>query len=331
MMPISADRLFAKIFKDRQYALADRKFWHLIETYTRTEWMILRIFYGFTFFVALTTTLLAVTFDFNETRLFVLNFCLSLTDCKTFSLIWILNFSYQLIVVVVSILVFSAYFGVIFMLMSHACFKVDVVIETVKGLKTFCDHEKMNAKYWRIYNRYFIKKQMQQILIQSLDTKNFIEEAQSYMEISIFTELIILGLVICTTIFSISKSATGSMICLACSILSTVLLFVYNFAGQQLQNKLDELVEAVYSLPWYNLHFRDQKDFLFILMSLQKFRGFHGIFFYLSHETFHQVGHQKDFMKSLKICLFCRFPSRHTRCSHFLSQDSKKQTTLLVC
>jgi 7tm Odorant receptor len=261
----------------------------LIETYTNTEWKVLTFFLASTVAMIFLLIFSVLVFDLNKTKLIFIDFCLTISECQTFSGVWFMNFFYQFITVVLGMFIFFGYFGTVFMLISHACFKVDSVIVTVKQLRKFCEHKKMNVKYWRIYNQYFIKKYTRKALMESLDTRNFIEMAQSYIAATVLADTLILCIMVCMTLFAITKSDTNLLVCTIGLMLSSSQLYIYNFSGQRLQNKLDELVDAVYDLPWYNMHFMVQRDILFILMSLQKFRGLHGIFFFLSHETFYKV------------------------------------------
>jgi 7tm Odorant receptor len=279
----TAVQLFKKISIDRQYIKQRRQFWYLIEKYTKVEWMALKLLYASIISQIFILNFCVLTFDVNETKFLFIDFCVTFTDCEKLSLVWFINFFYQQVMALVAMFMFFAHFGTVFMLLSHACFKVDTVIVTVKKLGRLCEHSKMNLKYWRIYNHELIERRIRKILAESCDARHFIGMAQTYIATTILAETVILCLIVCMSLFSITKSHANLPICyvsISCSILQ---LFVYNFIGQRLQSKLEELIEAVYNLHWYNMHPK------VILMSLQRFRGFHGIFFYLSHETFYQV------------------------------------------
>jgi 7tm Odorant receptor len=272
-MNAKSNQLIAKVLRDTNYGSVDARFWKTIESYTNIEWKLLLLFYVITIGMASSLMYVNFVFQINETRLpydFYIPFVSSYENLTN----WLINYLFQFVVTFFAVSATLAYTAIMIIVMCHGCLKVDTVICTVESFDGSADQNE--AKRW-----------LENVAAESKDLLDYLEMANGLIAPSTLTDTLILCSSVCLAIFSFAEEF--SFVC--CTILFVALfqMYAYNFGGQQVRNKLDDLNFAVYDSHWYNLSFKQQKDVLFVMVSLQSFKGFNSFFFELSHATFYKV------------------------------------------
>jgi 7tm Odorant receptor len=271
---VKQKQLVGKIISDTKYTKANERFRTIIESYSRMEWKILILCCVVLIGVSFIQCWLNLVFILNESQLpfdFYIPQISSSTD-------WVLSYAFQLLVIYFAADTVAAYFAVTVIVISHASFKADTVICTVKSLQQEAKLE--DFKNW-----------LTRVTDESNDLIDFIELANEFVAPSCLSDILVLCSAVCLAMFSFSRSTSGSILCTSVMVSAIFQLYVYNLGGQQLKNKLSDLTFSVYNTEWYNLPHKQQKDVLQIMVALQKIKGFNGIFFELSHATFQKVNY----------------------------------------
>jgi hypothetical protein len=266
-------QLIAKLMSDTDYRSADERFWKIIESYTKIEWKLLVLFYMITIGMASSLSYVNFVIQINETRL-PYDFYIPLVSSYESLTNWIINYAFQVVVTFFAVLATLAYTAIMILVMCHGCLKADMVICTVESFDGSENQEK--AKTW-----------LKLVAVESKDLLDYLDLANTFIAPNTLTDTLILCSSVCLAIFSFTQEF--SLVCCTILVVALFQMYAYNFGGQQIRKKLDNLVFAVYDTHWYNLSFKQQKDVLYILVSLQSFGGYNSYFFELCHETFYRV------------------------------------------
>jgi 7tm Odorant receptor len=283
-----AKRLVTKIIRDRRYLQTNKRFWRLIETYSKFEGKLIRFMSFFMIFNGLFFSFIVPLTGFNKTRL-PLDFFIPFLLVEGNWVNWGVNYVYQLILIVCLICLVNAHIGITILVISHACFKIETVLISIKRFGDSFEENTKNIKYWRIWNHSIIDNRMKRVVDETNDIMQYTKMAQKFIAMPNCADTLIICFTICTSAYAARHNWFASALCVAIILTSMVQLAIYNFAGQIMLDKLNALVFSVYNTPWYNLNYRKQKDICFILLATQNMRGLKGIFNNLCNATFYQV------------------------------------------
>lgn len=300
-----ARRLISKIREDRQYLQRNKSFWPLIDSYTTFERKLLRFLFWGTVVLASIVIFLIPAFNINQKRL-PLNFNIFFLPVEHSLLNWWTNYIFQFILLTSASFTFNCHFTTTILVISHICFKIDTTLISVKRFgESFADN------FMRNFNHSDIKSRMVRVFDETNDVVEFTKMAQRFIAIPNLVDTIIICFTICTSLFVTGNNWLASIYCLVLIFMAVVQLAMYNIAGQIMINKLEALELSVYDTPWYNLHYKERKDILFILLVTQQLKGLKGVFYNLCNETFYQVNTylEKIF---IKLCFYRSWIS-HTR------------------
>lgn len=283
-----AKRLVSKILRDRRYLQTNKRFWPLIESYSKFEGKLTRLFYRVIIIMVFFLLTVVPLVGMNKTRL-PLDFYIPFLPVDGFSVNWGINYIYQLIIMLASIPIVNAHVGLTILVISHACFKIDTALISLKRFSDSFEDNAMHFKYWRIWNHSVIKSRMKRFVDETNDIIEYTKMAQKFIALPNCADTLIISFMICTSAYAARHNWLASVVCVLMIVSAIAQLALYNFAGLIMLNKVEELVFSVYDTPWYNLHYKRQKDIFFILLVLQNMKGLNSIFNNLCNATFYQV------------------------------------------
>lgn len=287
-----AKRLISIIIRDRQYLQTNKRFWPLIESYSNFERKILLFLNWSIIGFAFITIIVIPELHLTENSL-PLNVELSFLPIENSSVGWWINYAYQFTLLMAALFIFNAYIGVTILVISHACFKVDTAMISVKRWGNSFKENTKNIKYWRIWNHSVIENRMKRVVDETNDIIEYTKMAQKLIAMPNFLDNLIVCFAICVTIYSILNDWKSSLASLVYFVLTFSQLALYNIAGQIIINKMNSLSFSVYDTPWYNLSYKKRKDIMSVLLATQNMNGLKGIFSNLCNATFYQVRPQR--------------------------------------
>lgn len=263
----------AKLDRDTCYNSTEERFWSVIESYAKIESKLLTGFYLITTVNVSALTCVNFFIKINDTSL-PYDFHIPGVSSYENWAFWCINYAFQMSVTTFAVIATFAYTSIMVLVMCHGCLKADTVIRTVESFGDIEDEAK---------TRLWIKS----IAEESKDLLDYLNLANELIAPMTLTDTLILCSSVCLAIFSFSEEF--SVVLFTILVVAVFQMYAYNFGGQQIRNKLDSLIFAVYDTQWYALNVKQRKDILYILCCLQKFGGYNSFFFELCHKTFDNV------------------------------------------
>lgn len=212
-----------------------------------------------------------------------LNFCifsLPFEDAKT---IWMVNYFNQCLTAPCCAIVCSTFFPMIVFLVSHTCWKVEVLIVHMEKLKQISIESKT------VENVQIIDESMRKIIDLSCLFFEWFNEAKQILRFNFLTDFSILSFILCMSLYSITVDPFESFEAYIMVVLPMSQLFIYCWNGTRLTVRIEKLSATVYDVSWYNMNCEQQKVMQMILIMTQSMRGFDGIFKQVNFETFQKV------------------------------------------
>lgn len=224
-----------------------------------------------------------IFFEVNELRLPV-NFHLTILPFTGFSISWALNYVFQVIMIVNASCFLYIYIPLTMIVLNHSCWQLDETLFLLAKLsKTLAqDPESSVCKKQ-------VRENMKDIVKMGSLVLEWQSDVQSLIGFNFLTEFSLLSSIIALCLFSMSSNFFDSTFILCVFSITMVQLFFYCFMGNRVITRIDSIVAVSYDLNWYSIELPQRKGIITIIQMAQNMKGFNGIFWSLSMETFKMV------------------------------------------
>lgn len=219
------------------------------------------------------------------------------------SINWILNYIHQVTVLFFGGLLFLMYFIVTLIFMNHCCWGLDILILLVEDLGRVINSNEVEISSCKD----LIGQRLRGIVDMSYKVIQWRNDVQDFLKYSFLTEFSLMSVILCLCIYNIVSSPFESLFAPMTLSISFFQLFITCWMGNRVIERIEKLVASLYSINWYLIQVKHQKDIQMIMMMGQSMKGFNGIFKDVSMPTFQRVRILKLCYFTLLRFFFCRF------------------------
>lgn len=206
---------------------------------------------------------------------------------ENFSLTWFINYLFQLVWSMLGVLLTIIYFMFTLAFLNHSCWQVDIILSVVKRMSSTLVESEGFAEL--TLARSLVQKRLKSVYKRTVQLLKWHEHIQKIMKFSFFVEFIFLSIILCLSITSLVDDPFGSMLIIVLIAICTSQFFLYCFMGSRVMSKVNELAAALYDVNWHLMRPKQRKDLQLILVMVQNFQPYNGIFKDINLETFQKV------------------------------------------
>lgn len=222
--------------------------------------------------------------DYNEYKL-PLSFYIVFLPYPQTTLIWLVNYIYQVVCVAFAATFQFTYFPMSLLIMNQTCLLADKSILQAQIFSDIVGKESKNSSGTKLST----SDQIKVIIEATRQTQQWLDEVQNLMQYNFLCEVGGLSFMCGAGLFPIALRPFGSLMIIDMVFVCLGQLFVYCWMGNRLTTRIDRLTKKLYDTNWYMLPKKQQKDLQIILLMSQNMRGCNGIFCDMSYETFLRV------------------------------------------
>lgn len=265
----------------------------LQEHNSRKEYQMTKYFYITCFIFLILITTVNVILKPNHFGLPV-NFNIFFLPMDKFSIYWILNYSYQLVVLLFAAIIFVSFASMLAILLNHSCWCIESVMIQVELLNEYMrdtsDSDEVDPSYVSTTTKSIkITRQLKKIYMMHLRVLDYNAIVQNLIKLVLLSEFLIFRFAISLCIYILATNFFGSTYILLLLIVLLTQLFVCCYMGNRLKMQIDKLTNIVYFVKWDELEVNQQKVITMLLRATQHMHEFNGIFTPLNFESFQQV------------------------------------------
>lgn len=165
--------------------------------------------------------------------------------------------------------------------MNHSCWEENITSLLVQQLDKILDDE--DSRYEaEALRELLIGKKMKEIIDMTYRMIDYHDRVQSLTQFNFLIDFTLLSFVFCMCLFAI-KTIIFPVIVLLTGLSQ---IFIYCWIGNRVIVRYETLAASLYSMKWYLMTTKRQKDLQLILLRVQGMKGFNGIFKTVNLETF---------------------------------------------
>lgn len=222
------------------------------------------------------------------------NFNIPFLPMDKHSLFWILNYAYQLMVLLYAAIIFVGFASMLSILLNHSCWSIENVMIHVELLNEYMrdtsdSDEAGSSCIPTTVKSIKITHQLKKIYLMHLRVLNYNANVQQLIKFVLLSEFLIFRFAISLCIYILATNLFGSTYILLLLIVLLTQLFVCCYMGNRLKMQIDKLTNIVYDVKWDELEVNQQKVITMLLRATQHMHEFDGIFTPLNFESFQQV------------------------------------------
>lgn len=202
-----------------------------------------------------------------------------------FSFNWLLNYLFQTGLFYCSGAFVASFSPFVILVMNHACWLIEATILDVEKFGQTIAGESDDP----ILKKTAIKAELIGIVERVCSIQEKVNKVQKLLRFIFFVDFTVMGLFIGLCVFTLSESATGSIVVLFGFSFVFSQLFVFCWLGSRITSQIEKLFVALYDTNWYIIDMKQQQDLKLSIAMTQNMRGFNGIFKEVSLETLLEV------------------------------------------
>ena len=240
---------------------------------------------------------------------------------------WIINYAYQLIVLIFALFHFVSYFPTFLILMNHSCWYVDMLISDIKKWNSHlyecvepttsrnCENIGIVPRLNSVSDEKKFKEHLRSVVEMGCNIIKWRNDVNSLLSFIFCVEFTSVSAILSLCAFTFHSNTSHFafhvtfFICLE--------LFCNCWLGSKNQSKFEELSMAIYDMDWYLMTPKQRKDLCLVLTMTQNMKTFDGIFFPVDFKTFQKVLKLNDYL-IMFIFIFIILNRFWTCRTHFL-------------
>ena len=242
------------------------------------------------FVVQVTVAVIIITGYVHQNQLKLpVNFTLPflLPDDKFF---WIINYSYQFIVLWLASIMFVAYKCMKYSTLCQCSWNIDNILILFNLLNEIIDDNDEDMSVVKSLKRSKkITKMLMDIHVLHLKVIHFHATVQKQINWMILIEFIVYIFTICLCTYIMAINLFDSTYIIVLFLVNAFQLYELCCSGRDYETQIEKLSTALYFLKWYNLKVHQQKYIKSMLQATQNMKSFNGIFAPLNMKTFQGV------------------------------------------
>lgn len=201
---------------------------------------------------------------------------------------WALNYAYQFVDNLCSLVFFLGYYCLTLIFMNHSCWIVDAAISSAAKLGESLLQKEDNKKD--------VQRDLKIIIDQSMDIILWMNEARKILRFSFLFEFSLLSSILCMNIFTFISNPFESGFAMFLTVVAMSQLSVYCWMGSRVNTRIFLFSTAIYNIRWDKMEASLQKDLQMVLMMSQNIKGFDGVFKSVDLGSFQNVNEDKHIL-----------------------------------
>lgn len=308
--PLTSNVSHVNFLLHRKLSSMDDRFMELQDSSSRKEYQMTKYFYitCFVFFILVTTVNVILKPNYFGLPI---NFIIPFLPMDKHSFFWILNYSYQLMVLLLAAIIFVGFASMLSILLNHSCWSIENVMIHVELLNDYMrdtsDNDEVGPSCLLMtigQKSIKISQQLEKIYMMHLRVLDYNANVQNLIKFVLLSEFLIFRFAISLCIYILATNFFGSTYILLLLIVLLTQLFVCCYMGNRLKMQIDKLTNIVYGVKWDELEVNQQKVITILLRATQHMHEFNGIFTPLNFESFQQVKFNTRVFSFLYISTF---------------------------
>lgn len=203
------------------------------------------------------------------------NFIIPWLPFEVYSWSWAINYLFDFVTYIMSVVAWSFYLSMILIFISHSCWMIDSALLYTRKLQNVKNSEEHFAE------------SMKSLVEKCCDILKWQKGVNSFLKYSFFVEFAMMSTMICAMVFSAINYGVKIFFVLCAMVVTQ--LFVTCSLGSKLNDRFDQLSAAVYELNWLEMTAKQRRDLQMTLMMSQNMKGFNAIFVPVNFKTFQSV------------------------------------------